>query len=270
MLGVDFTGGDALTLNFSQRADVSALRATLEKSGIRPGSIQYFNAAAGQTDKLLIQVREGEGEKAVLALQQAFPQSNLAQVGLDRVGSQVGSELQERALVSLALGVLGILIYSAIRFEWSFAVAAAVGQVHDVFLALALMALLGRELTLPLVAAFLTIAGYSINDKIVVFDRIREGMHLKEKGSFYEIINRSLNLTLARTLMTGNTMILATLALIVFGGPVIHDFSVAMLIGILSGIYSSHFISPPIAYWLGSKNAKKGEPAAAGLTPKAA
>jgi SecD/SecF fusion protein len=271
LLGVDFTGGDALTLGFSQRVDVGELRATLEKGGMHPGSIQYFNASAGQSDKLLIQVREGDGEKAVSNLRAAFPQANLNQVGLDRVGSQVGAELQERALVSLALGVLGILIYSAIRFEWSFAVAAAIGQVHDVFLALALMALLGRELTLPLVAAFLTIAGYSINDKIVVFDRIREGMHLKEKGSFYEIINRSLNLTLARTLMTGNTMILATLALILFGGPVIHDFSVAMLIGILSGIYSSHFISPPIAWWLGKKKeSAPGEKPAAELTPKTA
>ena len=113
------------------------------------------------------------------------------------------------------------------------------------------MALLGRELTLPLVGALLTIAGYSINDKIVVFDRIREGARLREKGSFYEVINRSLNLTLARTILTGSTCLLATGALIAFGGPVIHDFSTAMFIGILSGIYSSHFISPGIAWWLG-------------------
>jgi SecD/SecF fusion protein len=113
------------------------------------------------------------------------------------------------------------------------------------------MAVLGRELTLPLVGAFLTIAGYSINDKIVVFDRIREGSRLREKGSFYEVINRSLNLTLARTIITGFTCLLATLALIVFGGPVIHDFSLAMFVGIASGIYSSHFISPGLAWWLG-------------------
>ncbi len=113
------------------------------------------------------------------------------------------------------------------------------------------MALLGRELTLPLVGALLTIAGYSINDKIVVFDRIREGARLREKGSFYEVINRSLNLTLARTILTGSTCLLATGALIVFGGPVIHDFSLAMFIGIMSGIYSSHFISPGLAWWLG-------------------
>jgi len=113
------------------------------------------------------------------------------------------------------------------------------------------MALLGRELTLPLVGALLTIAGYSINDKIVVFDRIREGAKLREKGSFYEVINRSLNLTLARTILTGSTCLLATGALIVFGGPVIHDFSLAMFIGIMSGIYSSHFISPGLALWLG-------------------
>jgi SecD/SecF fusion protein len=143
------------------------------------------------------------------------------------------------------------LLYAAIRFEWSYAIAAAVGQLHDVLIALSIMALLGRELTLPLVGALLTIAGYSINDKIVVFDRIREGASLREKGSFYEVINRSLNLTLARTILTGSTCLLATGALIVFGGPVIHDFSMAMFIGIMSGIYSSHFISPGLAWWLG-------------------
>jgi SecD/SecF fusion protein len=130
-------------------------------------------------------------------------------------------------------------------------VAAAIGQLHDVLIALSVMALLDRELTLPLVGALLTIAGYSINDKIVVFDRIREGARLREKGSFYEVINRSLNLTLARTILTGSTCLLATGALIVFGGPVIHDFSLAMFIGILSGIYSSHFISPGLALLLG-------------------
>jgi SecD/SecF fusion protein len=120
-----------------------------------------------------------------------------------------------------------------------------------VLIALAVMAVLGRELTLPLVGALLTIAGYSINDKIVVFDRIREGAKLREKGSFYQVINRSLNLTLARTIITGFTCLLATFALVLFGGPVIHDFSLTMFIGILSGIYSSHFISPGLAWWLG-------------------
>jgi SecD/SecF fusion protein len=159
--------------------------------------------------------------------------------------------MKSRALNALLLGLFGILIYAALRFEWSYAVAAAVGQLHDVLIALSIMAALNRELTLPLVGALLTIAGYSINDKIVVFDRIREGTKLREKGSFYEVINRSLNLTLARTILTGSTCLLATGALIAFGGPVIHDFSLTMFIGIMSGIYSSHFISPGLAWWLG-------------------
>jgi SecD/SecF fusion protein len=163
--------------------------------------------------------------------------------------------MKEKAIEALLAGLVGILVYAAIRFEWSYAIAAAVGQLHDVLIALSIMAILGRELTLPLVGAFLTIAGYSINDKIVVFDRIREGARLREKGNFYEVINRSLNLTLARTIITGFTCLLATFALIVFSGPVIHDFSLAMFVGIASGIYSSHFISPGLAWWLGRHGA---------------
>ena len=180
-----------------------------------------------------------------------FPQAGFVAGSVDKIGAQVGGEMKQKAITALLLGLFGILVYAAIRFEWSYAIAAAVGQLHDVLIALSIMALLGRELTLPLVGALLTIAGYSINDKIVVFDRIREGAKLREKGSFYEVINRSLNLTLARTILTGSTCLLATGALIVFGGPVIHDFSLAMFIGIMSGIYSSHFISPGLAWWLG-------------------
>jgi SecD/SecF fusion protein len=139
-----------------------------------------------------------------------------------------------------------------------------------VLIALAVMAVLGRELTLPLVGALLTIAGYSINDKIVVFDRIREGAKLREKGSFYQVINRSLNLTLARTIITGFTCLLATFALVLFGGPVIHDFSLTMFIGIMSGIYSSHFISPGIAWWLGRMHDNKPASQVKPLSKKAA
>jgi SecD/SecF fusion protein len=203
-------------------------------------------------------------------LQQNFPQAGFDAGSVADIGGQVGNEMKQKALTALFLGLLGILIYAAIRFEWSYAVAAAVGQLHDVLIALSVMAALGSELTLPLVGAFLTIAGYSINDKIVVFDRIREGARLREKGSFYEVINRSLNLTLARTILTGSTCLLATGALIVFGGPVIHDFALAMFIGIMSGIYSSHFISPGLAWWLGRDSAGKAAMAPTTLAGKKA
>ncbi|PAW76342.1 MAG: protein translocase subunit SecDF [Verrucomicrobia bacterium Tous-C9LFEB] len=246
LLGVDFKGGDSVTLKYETMAPMEDVRAALQKAGVDVSQLQY----SPEAHVLMVQTPEGQGNKAEDVIKSTFASSKFTHGGLDRVGPAVGDELRTRAILALSIGLIGILIYSAVRFEWTYAVAAAIGQLHDVLIALGFMAILDRELTLTLVGAFLTIAGYSINDKIVVFDRIREGTHLREKGTFYEVINRSLNLTLARTLLTGGTTLIATTALILFGGPVIHDFSVAMLIGILSGIYSSHFISPPLAWWL--------------------
>jgi SecD/SecF fusion protein len=247
LLGVDFKGGDAVTMTYAQSVDIGQVRAALINSGLKDFTLQPVSGS----NALQIQTEEQQGERAAKILEDTFPQAGFVAGAVDKIGAQVGGEMKEKAITALLLGLFGILVYAAIRFEWSYAIAAAVGQLHDVLIALSIMALLGRELTLPLVGALLTIAGYSINDKIVVFDRIREGAKLREKGSFYEVINRSLNLTLARTILTGSTCLLATGALIVFGGPVIHDFSLAMFIGIMSGIYSSHFISPGLAWWLG-------------------
>ena len=249
LLGVDFKGGDALTMTYTQSVDIKDIRSALSK--LKDVEIQPVSGVAEGTYAVQLQTQSGDGEAAAQTLKDAFPQANFSAGSVDKIGAQVGTEMKQKAITALLLGLFGILVYAALRFEWSYAIAAAVGQLHDVLIALSIMALLGRELTLPLVGALLTIAGYSINDKIVVFDRIREGAALREKGSFYEVINRSLNLTLARTILTGSTCLLATAALIVFGGPVIHDFSLTMFIGIMSGIYSSHFISPGLAWWLG-------------------
>ncbi len=247
LLGVDFKGGDAVTMTYSQPVDIGQVREALIKGGLKDVTLQPISGSKA----LQLETEENQGDHAGELLKQAFPEAGLVAGSTQKIGAQVGGEMKQKALTALLLGLFGILVYAAIRFEWSYAIAAAVGQLHDVLVALSIMALLGRELTLPLVGALLTIAGYSINDKIVVFDRIREGSKLREKGSFYEVINRSLNLTLARTILTGSTCLLATGALIVFGGPVIHDFSLAMFVGIMSGIYSSHFISPGLAWWLG-------------------
>jgi SecD/SecF fusion protein len=272
LLGVDFKGGDALTMTYTQRVDIAQLRAAIENAKLNDVEIQPVSGVNSGTYALQLQTQSGEGEKAAQVLTDAFPQAHFSAGSIDKIGAQVGGEMKQKALTALLMGLFGILVYAALRFEWSYAMAAAVGQLHDVLIALSIMALLGRELTLPLVGALLTIAGYSINDKIVVFDRIREGAALREKGSFYEVINRSLNLTLARTILTGSTCLLATLALIIFGGPVIHDFSLTMFIGILSGIYSSHFISPGLAWWLGrlsegTSTATRSTPPASGAAP---
>jgi SecD/SecF fusion protein len=251
LLGVDFKGGDSVTLTYKEQVEVGQLRATLLQNGLKDVTLQYAPHYGNLSQALLLETEPNQGDRAAGILEQAYPQAGFASGAAQQVGGRVGNEMKQKAVTALLLGLFGILLYAAIRFEWSYAIAAAVGQLHDVLIALSVMALLGRELTLPLVGALLTIAGYSINDKIVVFDRIREGSRIREKGSFYEVINRSLNLTLARTIITGFTCLLATGALIVFGGPVIHDFSLAMFIGIMSGIYSSHFISPGLAWWLG-------------------
>ncbi len=244
LLGVDFVGGDLATISYKAGTEKSVsipdIRTALEKAGIHMGAVQY----APETGKLVLQARYGEGEGAVAALNAAYPQAGFVAAGLDSVGPVVGKELATRALWTLAAGLLGIMLYVALRYEWSFSLAATIGQVHDVLVAVGVMALMGREFNMTMIGAFLTILGYSINDKIVISDRIREGWRSGELKSFYDVVNRGLNLTLARTLMTGGTVALAVLALLLFGGRVIADFALAMLAGILAGVFSSHFLTP--------------------------
>ena len=245
LLGVDFAGGDSVTIGYVHQVPVQEVRDRLEGAGIHASSIQY----ASESGKLLLQTRFGEGEKAGQLLASAYPQADFTAVGLESVGPVVGDELASRALLTLAIGLLGIMVYVAFRYEWSFSLAATIGQLHDVLIAVGVMALLGREFNMTLIGAFLTILGYSINDKIVISDRIRESWRAGELKSFHDIVNRGLNLTLARTLMTGGTVILAVLSLLLFGGRVISDFALAMLIGIVAGIFSSHFLTPWLLAW---------------------
>ncbi|MEM1060639.1 MAG: protein translocase subunit SecD [Verrucomicrobiota bacterium] len=262
MFGVDFLGGDSVLMSYEERVPVGELREAVTGAGIEATLFQY----AANDNSLTFQTRVGEGEAAVELLRERFADAGLQKSSIESVGAQVSEELKSRALIALGLGLLGILIYATIRFEWSYALAATAGQIHDVLLVLAVMALLGKELTLLEVAALLAIAGYSINDKIVIFDRIREAFRQKEKGSIYELINRGLNRSLARTLLTSGTTLVACLALMIFGGPVIYDFSLAVFIGVIGGTYSSNFISPAIAYWFNNykdrhrKNVVPSEP----------
>jgi preprotein translocase SecF subunit len=161
----------------------------------------------------------------------------------------VGGELARNSFIALGLGMLGILIYVTLRFEFSFAIGALVALLHDVIITVGVFALFGRELSLVMVGAILTIAGYSINDTIVVYDRIREGLHSGRRGSIMEIMNASINETLSRTLLTSGCTLLSVAALFFFGGPVLHDFAFAILIGIVVGTYSSIFIASPIVLW---------------------
>ena len=167
----------------------------------------------------------------------------------EKVGALVGKQLALKSLFALGLGILGILIYVSMRFEFSFAVGAIVALLHDVIITIGVFALLGKELSLVMVGAVLTIAGYSINDTIVVYDRIRSGLREGRKGSVREIMNASINETLGRTMLTGGMTLVTVLALYIGGGPVLNDFALAILIGVLVGTYSSVFIASPIVWW---------------------
>jgi preprotein translocase SecF subunit len=182
-------------------------------------------------------------------LPQAMPNAQFHVEGSDRVGALVGGELAKNSLIALGLGILGILIFVTFRFELSFAVGAIIAVLHDVIITVGMFSLLGRELSLTLVGAILTIAGYSINDTIVVYDRIREGLASSKRGSIETIMNDSINQTLSRTILTSTVTLIPILCLFFFGGSVLRDFALAIIIGVVVGTYSSIFIASPIVLW---------------------
>jgi SecD/SecF fusion protein len=246
MLGVDFAGGDNLTFKFTQKMEVEKLRETIGKVGVGEPTIQYQKPLGGGRETLQILTAFNAEQKVTTALTNQFPQAGLELIGTDRVGPTIGKEIQRSAIIAAFLAMLGILFYVAVRYEFSFAVAAVVATAHDALFTMGIFALAGGEMSSTVVAAILTILGYSINDKIVILDRIREDLKLGVRGSFRDIINLALNQTLSRTLITGGSVILATLALYVFGGGVIKDFAFVFLVGILTGTYSSIYIASAI------------------------
>jgi SecD/SecF fusion protein len=203
----------------------------------------------GTKDLLTFRTPVGDGEKILAKLKSDFPDRGIASAGLDTVGARIGMEFAKRAGWALGLGLLGILVYVTIRFEFSFALGAVVAVMHDVVITLGAFSLIGGELSLVMVGAILTIAGYSINDTIVVFDRIRERLREGAGGSIQTIMNTAINETLGRTILTGGVTLLSVSALYVFGGAVLRDFAFAILAGILIGTYSSVFVAAPIVLW---------------------
>ena len=219
----------------------------------------YQHDVTGGNETLRITVRDfgkqegpgsvSPGQKVANQLQQDFSDSKFTVRGIDHVGATVSGELSKAAILASLLAMFGILIYVAFRYEFSFAVGAVVAIFHDVLMTLGWYFLAGRELNATTVAAVLTIIGFSINDTIVIFDRIREDLKLGVRGSFKDIVNQALNQTLSRTLITSGTVFLATLSLYIFGGGVINDFAFAFLVGILTGTYSSIYIASALVLW---------------------
>jgi len=247
VLGVDFAGGDAVTMSFQEKdkVDVDKLRAALAKVG--DTQIQYQKGA--EQEMLQVVAPFGKGGEVTNALMTTFPAADFHQLGRETVGATVGVDIQKSAIIATFLSLFGILIYVAFRYEFSFSVGAVLAVIHDVLMTLGIFCLSGRQLSAPIVAAILTIIGFSVNDTIVIFDRIREDLKLGVRGSFKEVMNIALNQTLSRTLITSGTVFIATFSLYIFGGGVINDFAFTFLVGIVTGTYSSIYIASALVLW---------------------
>lgn len=252
--GVDFTGGDFLVLGTGKQVALADVRRSVEAAGIGESTLQ--SSIEDGRELITVQSRFNTADTIINRLQQDMPDAGWTIEQNDTVGPRVGRELAGRSLLALALGMIGILIYVTIRFEFSFALGAIVALLHDVIITIGVFSMLGREISLVMVGAVLTIAGYSINDTIVVFDRVREGLRAGRRGSVASIMNACINETLGRTILTGGTTLLATAALFFLGGPVLSDFALAIIIGVLVGTYSSIYVASPIVLWWSKRTGK--------------
>lgn len=248
--GVDFTGGTMIQVEIPGVGDVAAIRGTVE-GAVAGTQITAF----GDADQFLIRTptQAGEGATAAsdavaAALRAEFGEENVEILATEAVSAKVGNELQGRALLAIIISFVATLIYLAFRFEWRFGVASVIATAHDIILTLGVLALLRVEVSLATVAAVLTIVGYSLNDTIVVFDRVRENLHATRRPAFIDTLNRSINETLPRTVLTSGTTLVTLLSLFLFGSGMIRDFAMILLIGIVLGTYSSVFVAAPALY----------------------
>ena len=251
-LSVEFTGGTLMEVGYSQSADLAAIRSTVDGLGIKDVQVQNFGTAQDVLIRMPAQKGGTPGqqsEKVLAALKAADPSANLRRT--EFVGPQVGDELATDGLKALAFVVVGIMLYLAIRFEWKFAVAAIIANLHDVVIILGFFAFFQWEFSLPVLAAVLAVLGYSVNESVVIFDRIRENFRRYRKMNTVEIIDNAITSTISRTIITHGCTQLMVLSMLLFGGATLHYFALALTIGILFGIYSSVFVAAAIAMWLG-------------------
>ncbi|BDV44126.1 protein-export membrane protein SecF [Geotalea uraniireducens] len=260
-MGIDFSGGTAVQLKFAQPVPIQEARAALAKHNLKEANLQEIK----EGNKLLIKVGKtaaGQQGKAADAIENAFrqelPGNQFVVESSSEIGPAIGDKLRQDTLVAVMISMVGIVIYIAWRFDFQFGIGALVATMHDVLAMFAVFFVLNKEVNLLFITAVLTIAGYSLTDTVVVFDRIRENLHKNTKDSLTSIFNVSINEVLSRTIITSLTTFLAAGSLFFFGGEVIHDFALALLIGIAVGTYSSVFVASPIvAVWEGRTKASK-------------
>ncbi len=245
--GLDFTGGSQLQVSFDHPADIPVLRQQLAAAGFNDILVQSY----GTSQDVLISLAPHQTTQHDLSAQiiNALPGAQLKQI--EFIGPQVGHELATQGALAVFIALLGIMIYIALRFEYRFAIGAAVALIHDPIIILGIFSLFHIEFNLTALAAILAVIGYSLNDSIVIFDRIRENFRKLRKGSAVEVVNLSINQTLSRTIMTSATTLLVVLSLCIFGGTMIHSFALALVIGIVVGTYSSIYVAGTLAVALG-------------------
>lgn len=247
-LGIDFAGGTAVQLKFDQSIRIDEARKVLESNGLSNAELQEF----GQDNKLLIRLKtsttieEKIADRVVAVFTKEFPANRFVVDSSTEIGPAIGQKLQQDALIAILISFAGIILYVAARFELRFGIAAALATFHDVLAVLGAFYILDKEITLLVVTALLTLAGYSMTDTVVVFDRIRENLRMRRRESEETIINNAVNQVLSRTIVTSLTVILVLIPLTVAGGEVLHDFSLALLWGVIFGTYSSVFVASPL------------------------
>ncbi len=244
-LGIDFVGGTTVQLGFKEKLPIDKARTALEKNGFQGATIQEVGDTG---NKILIRVRESEGtsDKIQAVFKKEFPDNTFEVDSIMEIGPVIGKALQRQTTWAVLLSIAAIVVYIAFRFQFKFGVAAAIATVHDVLAVLGIFYILHKEINLLIITALLTLAGYSLTDTVVVFDRIRENLKRNRKDPLPKLVNDSINEVLSRTVITSLTVVLVLVPLVIFGGDVLHDFSLALLMGVIVGTYSSVFVASPV------------------------
>lgn len=254
-LSVEFTGGTVMEVTYKNAADLDRIRNTVRDLGFgNDFQVQNFGRAQDVMINLPVQkdmTSVQQSEKVMTALIAQNPNAHLQRV--EFVGPQVGDELTHDGLMALGMVVIGIIIYLAFRFEWKYAVSAIIANLHDIVIILGFFAFFEWEFSLPVLAAILAILGYSVNESVIIFDRIRENFRKMRKASVMEVVNHAITSTTSRTIITHGCTQIMVLSMMIFGGPTLHNFALALTIGICFGIYSSVFVAAAVAMWLGIK-----------------
>ncbi|HQR55300.1 MAG TPA: protein translocase subunit SecF [Burkholderiaceae bacterium] len=253
-LSVDFTGGTVMEVRYPQAANLETIREAIEKKGWGESQVQNFGTSRDVLIRLPLEKGTSSGQQAERVMQTLKAQEPAVELKrVEFVGPAVGEELAHDGLLALLMVVIGIMIYLAFRFEWKFSVAAIIANLHDVVLVIGMFAIFRWEFSLPVLAAVLAVLGYSVNESVIIFDRVREHFKKFRKMSTVEVIDSAITATISRTIITHGSTLCMTLAMYFFGGPALHYFALALTIGIIFGIYSSVFVAAAIAMYLGVK-----------------